>query len=71
MRQDTITRTNESDSCHDCYMFLSSPELPNASAASNVPEDMDMAIEGDEEMAIDGELPHFSETTTTNNFLYN
>ena len=41
-------------------VFLSSLELPNASAASNVPEGTDMATEGDEVMATDGELPHFS-----------
>ena len=32
----------------------------------NVPEDMDMAIEEDDEVAIDGELPHSSETSTAN-----
>ena len=28
-------------------IFPSSPELPTASAASNVPEDVDMSIEGE------------------------
>lgn len=60
---------------------MSSPELPNASAASDVPEDIDMAkaIEspsvttasnGDEEMAIDGELSSFWTITTNVNFLF-
>ena len=37
----------------------------------NVPEDTDMAIEEDDEVAIDGELSHSSETSTSNFILYN
>ena len=40
-------RTNESDSCNDRYMRLVLCSMASASAAPNVPEDMDMAIVGE------------------------